>query len=73
VKATADNYDLGFFHLIYEAMLTIDPAGPAAGQLKTERFRLSAPGKRCPPSLSEKSQNSLRLPFIVLEPIAQVV
>jgi len=40
VIAISDNYNLTFFNLVYKAMFTVDPAGPAISKLKTEGYNL---------------------------------
>jgi hypothetical protein len=54
VIATRDNYYLTFFHLVYKAMFTVDSAGPATGNLKTEGFRFACSLKRGSPNFFKK-------------------
>jgi hypothetical protein len=70
---TGNNYNFFFFYLIDKAMFPVDSTGPATGKLKTERFGFSGPCKGGSPNLFQKRYNSLCLPFIGLQPIAQIV
>src|SRR6266568_9651784 len=73
VITTGDNNNFIFFNLVNKTMFTVNPAGPAPGELKTEGFWFSCSIKGGSPDFFKKRQNSVGLAFISLQPIAQVV
>jgi hypothetical protein len=54
VITTGDDYNLTFFNLINKTMFTVNPAGPATGELKTEGFWFSSSIKGGSPDFFNK-------------------
>lgn len=47
MEPTSNNYYFLFLYLVHKAMLTVDPSGPATGQLKPQRLWFASSFKRC--------------------------
>lgn len=52
--STGDNYNLCLFHLVDKPVFPVNPARPATGKLKPERFRFSCALKRSSPNFFKK-------------------
>jgi hypothetical protein len=59
VIATGNDNNFVFFHLVYQAVFTVNSAGPATGKLEPKWFWLAGSIKRSAASLFKKSKYSV--------------
>jgi len=58
VVPARENPDLPFKHLVDQTVLTVDAAGPAAGEFVPQRLRLANSRERLPLNFPEKPDDS---------------
>jgi hypothetical protein len=73
VVAASEDADFVWLHLIHQAMLLIDPPGPAPGQLVFKRFRLAKTGKGLTLCFANEADNPKRLRPILLDPPRKIL